>query len=193
MNDGEFKMLGSVGRTCHPTQPGWGGRFVRAWERPYTLFDRLTTKDDRMEAFGIIELALPLGRGAPEKPAATLVVENQSLIGHAPGDGTMRFRFCPKAAKSYRFTIRSNVPALNGRTGGITAVTPAPDIALRPSPRLPNWWTDDPSPEFVEEGHIGAKTVSRWRKEFLRDFAERMVRCAHAAPQTPHLKNQSPP
>jgi hypothetical protein len=37
-----------------PSQPGWGGRFVRAGERPYRLFDRLTTKDDHMETFGIL-------------------------------------------------------------------------------------------------------------------------------------------
>jgi hypothetical protein len=165
-----------------PSQPGWGGRFVRAWPRPYTRFDRLTTKDDRMEVFGILELALPLGGGAPDKPAARLIVENQSLIGHAFSDGTMRFRFCPKAAKAYRFSIRSNVSALDGKTGGITAVAPTPDVARRPSSRLPRWWTDDPSPDFAEGEHIGAKTVSRWRQEFLRDFSERMVRCNHSAP-----------
>jgi hypothetical protein len=89
----------------------------------------------------------------------------------------MRFRFCPKAAKVYQFTIRSNVPALDGKTGGITASTPDPHIALRPSSRFPNWWTDDPAPEFAEGEHMGAKTVSRWRQDYLRDFAERMARC----------------
>ena len=44
-----------------PTQPGWGGQFVRAWERPPSTFDRLTTTDDRMEVFGILELVLSLG------------------------------------------------------------------------------------------------------------------------------------
>lgn len=160
-----------------PSQPGWGGRFVRAWERPYSLVDRLTMESDRMEAFGILELSLSLGDGAPESPTGRFIVENQSLIGYTLGDGTMRFRFCPKAAKSYIFTLKSNVPALNERTGGVTACTPIPNIASETSPCLPNWWTDDPSPEFAEGEHIGAKTVSHWRREFLRDFSERMVRC----------------
>jgi hypothetical protein len=117
-----------------PSMPGWGGQFVRAWERPYARFDRLTSKEDRMEMFGILELALSLGENAPEIPEARLLVENQSLTGHAAGDGTMRFRFCPKEAKPYDFTIRSNVPALDGKTGGITAVAPAPDVAgVRPT------------------------------------------------------------
>jgi len=165
-----------------PSQPGWGGRFVRAWERPYSRFERMTTTEDRMELFGILELVLPTGSDAPKQPEAVLAVENQEVPGHAPGDGTMRFRFCPKSAKAHRFTIRSNVPALDGKTGGITVAAPRPDVALRPSSRLPNWWTDDPEPEFAEARHSGAKTVSRWREEFLRNFAKRMVRCTRGAP-----------
>ena len=114
-------------------------------------------------------------------PTAQLVVENQSLIGHTPGDGTMRFPFLPEGRQGLQFhDSRATCPLSMERTGGITACTPTPDIASEPSPRLPNWWTDDPSPEFAEDGHIGAKTVNRWREEFLRDFAKRMARCAHA-------------
>ena len=165
-----------------PSAPGWGGQFVRGWERPYSRFDRLTTKEDRMEVFGILELAIPLGADAPEKPEAQLQVENQSLIGHVADDSILRFRFCPKEAKAYAFTLRSNVPALDGRTGGITALFPSPELAQRPSPQFPNWWTDDPSPQVAEGPHHGAKTVNRWREEFLKDFAARMDRCKSPAP-----------
>jgi hypothetical protein len=160
-----------------PSTSGWGGQFVRAWERPYLRFERLTAKEDRMEVFGILELALPLGVQAPEKPEAQLLVENQPLVGHMGDDGTMRFRFCPKEAKTFTFTIRGNVPSLGGKTGGITAMHPSPEAAKRPSVKFPNWWTDDPSPDSAEGPHGGAKTVSRWREEFLRDFAARMDRC----------------
>lgn len=173
-----------------PSRPSWGGRFVRAWQRPYCRYERMTTTKDQMEVFGILELVMPIGNNGPEQPEAILAVENQKLPGHAPGDGTMRFRFCPKAAKGYRFAIRSNVPALDGKTGGIAVVAPRPDAALRPAANLPHWWTDDPRPEFAEAGHSGAKTVSRWREQFLRDFAKRMARCGRAAPQTPHFKTR---
>jgi hypothetical protein len=174
------------GTTEYPSQPGWGGRFVRAWERPYSRFKRMTTKEDRMEVFGILELVLSIGNDVSEQPEAVLVVENQKLSGHAPGDGTMRFRFCPKAAKRYGFKVKSNVPALNGKIGGITAYTPSPGMALRPSAKFPNWWTDDPSPKVAEGEHIGARTVSRWREDFLGDFATRMDRCK--SPAFPKIK-----
>jgi hypothetical protein len=164
-----------------PSQPGWGGRFVRAWERPYSRFERMTTKEDRMEVFGVLELVLRMGNDIPEQPEAMLAVENQRLPGYAPGDGTMRFRFCPKIAGGFGFKIQSNVPALGGKTGGITATQPSPDLAKHPSATFPNWWTDNPSPKVAEGSHIGAKTVSRWREDFLRDFADRMLRCQSPA------------
>jgi hypothetical protein len=159
-----------------PYQPGWGGRYVRAWTRPFVRFDRLTTRADRMEIFGVLELVLPLGGDAPPSPEARLVIENQSLVGHFAGDGTVRFRFCAKDPKVYRYTIRSNVPGLDGLVGELTTHLPDPAVALSPDPMLPRWWTDDPSPSLAEGPHHGARTVSEWREEFLLDFAARLER-----------------
>ena len=50
----------------------------------------------------------------------------------------------------------------------------------KPDPCWPNWWTDNPAPEYAEAPHIGARTVSRWRVEFLADFANRMKRLQSA-------------
>ena len=160
-----------------PTQPSWGGRHVRAWPRPYARFERMPTTTDRIEHFAILELVLPLGDGAPDRPEAFLVVENQSLVGAVDtAAGVVRFRFSPKEAKAYAFTIRSNAPGLDGRTGGVTAVDPPADAASRPDPGLPYWWTDDPSPAAAEGVHLGARTVSQWPRAFLADFAARMGR-----------------
>ena len=180
---GDTPSLGWLlkGNTDDPTQPGWGGSYVRAWERPYNRFERMPTKEDRIEIFGILELVLPMGNDIPEQPEAVLAVENQKLSGHAPGDGTMRFRFCPKSKKEFGFKIQSNVPALDGKTGGITAYIPSPDMAQRPVAKFPNWWTDDPSLDVAEGLHSGAKTVNRWREDFLGDFAQRMLRCQSPA------------
>jgi len=178
----------SVGWLLHgtpedPLQPGWGGQFVRAWERPHKIFERLTTVADEIEQFGVFELALPIGNSAPEKNGAWMKIENQSLPGTWDVKGVLRFRFSPKEAKAYSYTIlATNSPALDGKTGALTSLKPAPDAALHPAPQWPNWWTDDPAPAQAEGLRIGAKTVSRWREEFLRDFAARMERCKTPAP-----------
>ncbi len=169
------------GTTDDPSQPGWGGSFVRAWDRPYYYFERMPTMADSMQEFGILEIALPIDDD-PEITEVWLEVDNQSLLGHLPGDSTVRFRFSPKGAGTYTFTIRSNLSALEGKTGGITAFTPSPEVAQHPSTKHSNWWTDDPSPQLAEDGHIGAKTVSRWREDFLNDFAVRIERAETRQP-----------
>lgn len=169
------------GDPSDPRAPGWGGQFVRAWERAHRVFDRLTTATDTIEQFGVFELALPLGPAAPAAPEARLVIENQSLLGHVDA-GSIRFRFSPKEAKAYRYTIRSNVPSLDGRDGALTSLKPPPDAAARPSSLRPHWWTDDPSPDQAAGTRLGAKTVNRWREDFLGDFAARLRRCAGPAP-----------
>jgi hypothetical protein len=35
---------------------------------------------------------------------------------------------------------------------------------------------DSQDPAMAEDGHAGARTVSRWRDQVLRDFAERLTR-----------------
>lgn len=164
-----------------PGLPGWGGRFVRAWERQEAVFDRVTTRADRIEQFGILELVLPAWPGTPARLEGRMVVENQELTGHPDAHGNLRFRFCPRDARVFTYTIRSNAPSLDGTTGEITAVAPPPSAALHPSARHPHWWTDDPSPALAEGVHQGTRTVSQWREEFLRDFAARMQRCQRPA------------
>jgi hypothetical protein len=88
----------------------------------------------------------------------------------------IRFRFSPRDAKLWRYVIRSDFSGLDGASGQFTASPPPLARTQRPSARHPSWWTDDPDPASAEGVHPGAKSVSRWRQDFLRDFAERMRR-----------------
>lgn len=178
---GELKMGDSPsvgwilsGDTPDPAAPGWGGRFVRAWERPFLRLESLPSANAEMETFGILELRLPVNN-----PSVTtsLEVTNQLLTGDPGPDKTLRFRFSPKASDLYEFTLRSDHAEHDGRRGAIRAVDPPTDRAQQPSARTPHWWTDDLDPSLAEDGHAGAATVSRWRREFLGDFAARMDRC----------------
>lgn len=46
--------------------------------------------------------------------------------------------------------------------------------AFRKTDHGPHYWTDDPKPEHSENQRAGAKTVNRWRKDYLRDWRMRM-------------------
>ncbi len=45
-------------------------------------------------------------------------------------------------------------------------------------PGRPNWWIDNPDGAVREADRAGAKTVNKWRTDYLRDFEKRMDRCA---------------
>ena len=45
---------------------------------------------------------------------------------------------------------------------------------VRPDPARP-YWTDDPDPALREGNFPGARTVNRWRAEYLRDWQQRMA------------------
>ena len=57
---------------------------------------------------------------------------------------------------------------------------------VRPDPeRRPTYWHDDPNPEWRHRDRPGARSVNRWRREYLRDWQKRMDRTLAVAPSTP--------
>jgi len=175
---GDSPSVGYVlsGTREDPSKPGWGGQFVRVWDGRKTIFNRLTTASDTVEAFGVVEFALPIPAGMSRRQTARMLVDGR-VPSVADNDGrVLRFRFSPRDAKVWEYVIQSDFTALDGASGRFTAALPSIDRARQPSALHPNWWTDDPDPALAEGVHHGAKTVSQWREAFLGDFAARLRR-----------------
>jgi Protein of unknown function (DUF1593) len=159
-----------------PTAPGWGGQFVRVWDGRKTVFTRLTTAADSAEAFGVVEFVLPVPQGMSRQDSARMIFDGR-IPAVAENDGhVLRFRFSPRDPKIWSYVIRSSFPGLDGRSGSFTAVLPPLERTAHPSVRHPFWWSDNQDPAVAEDGHAGARTVSRWREQFLHDFADRLTR-----------------
>ncbi|WP_261342831.1 DUF1593 domain-containing protein [Pirellulimonas nuda] len=173
----------SVARLLHgvpddPTQPGWGGRFVRIWDGRKTIFDRQTTASDKAEVFGVTQFVLPAPKRYTAQNSAVMVFDGGQPASVGASEGkSLRFRFSPRDAKVWSYVIKSDHPSLNGQTGKFTAVAPPVERTSHPSALHPNWWIDDPDPATAEGVHPGAKSVNQWRVDFLTDFASRMQRC----------------
>lgn len=167
-----------------PETGGWGGQFVRAWDRPRVTFETTPTAADVVETFAIVELIIrPEGPVRPQAHAH-LLVDRQEFAGWQSEDGVWHFLFSPKETKSWTYRVVSNHPGLDGKTGAFTSRDAAPVQASQASARYPNWWTDDPNPRWTEGPHQGARTISRWRSDFLQDFAARLRQAAAPKPQT---------
>ncbi len=192
--EGTIKMgdSPSVGYLLHgtpddPSQPGWGGRFVRIWDGRKTVFDRLTTEADRAEAFGVVEFALPAPAGMTAAQSARMIVDGRIPAAGTRDGGVLRFRFSPRDAKVWPYVIRSDFQASTASRASFTAVPPPVERTSRKSTVHPNWWIDDPDPAAAEGVHPGARSVNRWREDFLRDFAARMARSKTPSSRPPRL------
>lgn len=158
-----------------PTQPSWGGQYIKAWQRPHKKFERTTNENDSIERFGVLELCIPFEtNNNSETHYATLDIDR--LVEGAIVNDTVKFLFSPKDVKTYEYTILSNIVSLNELKGVIRSYSPPVANRQNPDPNFPNWFTDDPLPVLMEEGHIGIKTINCWRKDFLTDFQKRMSR-----------------
>jgi len=165
-----------------PSQPGWGGKYVRVWDGRKTVFDRLTTAADTAEVFGVVEFTLPVPKGYGAANAARMIFDGGQPPAEAVNEGkVLRFRFSPRDAKVWSYVIQSDFVGLDGESGKFAAAPPPVERAGRPSAAHPRWWVDDLDPAAAEGVHPGAKSVSQWREEFLRDFAARMDRCKSPA------------
>lgn len=165
----------------NPASDGWGGRFVRAWDRPRRTFTTPPSATDVIETYSMVELVYRPTGSASATAHASLVIDRQEFPGFATADGAWHFLFSPKDAKTWSYVIESNHPGLAGQRGGLTSKMPAPERVREPSTTYPNWWTDDPDPATAEAGQPGTRHVSRWREAFLRDFAARLLRCRQPA------------
>lgn len=183
----------SLARLIHgtpedPTQPSWGGKYVRIWDGRKTIFDHLTTPADTAEVFGVTEFALPVPEGYSSKNTAVMIFDGGVPASPGKHEGqVLRFRFSPRDAKVWSYQIKSDFAGLDGKPGKFTAAPPTIDRTGKPSTIHPNWWIDDPDPTTAEGVHPGAKSVNQWREDFLRDFATRMDRCK--TPASPEQKS----
>ena len=162
-----------------PEKPSWGGSFVKVNSRPKSIYCRNTNQNDTIEVFGVLELVFAgpdLGT-ASEESVFTLLVQGQEFEGFYCGNGQYKVRFMPKSTGLWSYTTKSQIAKLNGQTGQFTCTEETESGRAGDSGRYPNWWSDILDPACAEQEHKGARTVNKWREQFLRDFQNRFDRC----------------
>jgi hypothetical protein len=165
------------GNPDDPHGPGWGGSYVRTPSRPKHVFRRHTTAADVVETFALVEWELKGPEGqASDDSALRIEIDGQEFEGYCEGGGTYRVRFVPKGPGRWSYRTKSAIAAFDGKSGEFTSVNASSEPRREDAAfRFTRWWTDDPDPSLSEGPHQGARTISRWRAEFLHDWAKRLA------------------
>lgn len=167
------------GNPERPEDPSWGGSFVKVSSRPKSIYKRNTNQNDIVEVFEVLELVFPgpdLGE-EKDQPVFSLVVDGQEFEGFYCGNEEYKVRFMPKSTGIWSYVTKSEIPELNGQSGVFTCIEETEAGRTKDGESYPNWWSDRLDREYAEQEHKGAKTVNKWREQFLRDFQGRLEWC----------------
>lgn len=159
-----------------PDEPGWGGRFTPLPYSARRIFKRNTTLADSLPVYGVIEWIFegPDVGFDQDEPCLQLEIDGQRFNGYYQGGGTYMARFVPKKTGCWKYRIVSKIEALNGQEGQFISVDPWPGKPHEDNiGGLTGWWSDDADPDLFLDGWQGAQTVTRWRRAWLMDWAER--------------------
>ncbi|MEN3324727.1 nucleoside hydrolase-like domain-containing protein [Mariniflexile soesokkakense] len=159
-----------------PTGESWGGKFTPIKRSSRTVFQHNSTRTDTVPAYGILEwkfkgpeLAIP-----KDSVCFKLEIAKQIWPGYYLGDGIYAVRYSSKKPETGSYVTISNIPELNGQTGQYTSIVPWPG---KPGPNDyllgDNWYSDVTDNDLFIDDQQGAKTISKYRKAFLLDWAKR--------------------
>lgn len=164
------------GNPDNPQRESWGGSFEKFTHSPRVIFDRATTLKDTVPVYAIIEFRIkgPEINIPSDSVCFTLTVDKQNWDGFYLGNGKYAVRYAPKATAVLTYKITSDIPNFPEQTGEFVVNNAWPGKMNIDDYKLGNnWYTDREDINLFEGKWQGSKTVSKWRKAVLQDWAKR--------------------
>ena len=176
MGDTPSLMYVLNGDPNDPEGESWGGSFTPITRSSRTIFKGNSSIKDTVAAYAVLEwifdgpnLDIPL-----DSTCFTFDINGQVWPGYYLGEGKYGVRYSPKRPEQAAYTTASNIPELNGLQGEYVSINPWPGKPGADDYQLgQNWYGDRTEPELYLGVQQGAKTVSKYREEFLLDWAKR--------------------
>ncbi|MFY0688571.1 MAG: DUF1593 domain-containing protein [Cyclobacteriaceae bacterium] len=157
-----------------PTEESWGGSFTPIDRSSHVIFDGNSSITDTVAAYAVLEWRFkgPSIEIPSDSSCFILEIWNQKWPGYYLGDGIYAVRYSPKRPESATYTISSQIPELNNLTSQYVSINPWPGKANDDDYRVgPNWFGDRSETQYFIQKQQGAKTVSKHREAFLKDWA----------------------
>ncbi|SFB32360.1 nucleoside hydrolase-like domain-containing protein [Algoriphagus aquimarinus] len=160
----------------NPTGGSWGGSFEKISNSSRNVFLGGSTAEDTVAAYATIEWRFEGPEIAISADSAVfeMEVQNQTWPGYYIGNGIYGVKYSSKKPEKGSYKTSSTIPELNGLEGAYFSTIPWPGKASPDDYQLgSNWYSDRLDPALFIDDQQGAKTVSKYRKEFLMNWAER--------------------
>ena len=162
------------------SRESWGGSFDQITHSSRVVFDRISNITDTVAFCTVVEFHFK----GPEIniPADSVCFwmetpyknTTQKWAGYYLGKGRYAIKYAPKQAEvlSYKFT--SDIPNFPKQEGKIVVENLWPGKPHATDYKLGANWYSDKADSRLYDGRIqGGKTISKWRKSALLDWAER--------------------
>lgn len=159
----------------NPDGESWGGSFMKLPYSAFREFLRNTTNTDTVPTYSVITMTFDSDGNIPvsENPKIWIEIDGQRIDGFYNGDGVFAIRFVPKRIGNWKYVVNCTVKSIQGQTGEFVSVNPWPGAENIENVKLNNWWSDRTEKDLYLKQYQGAKTVSKWREDFLSDWAKR--------------------
>lgn len=185
--DGEIKMGDTPsllyvmnGNPENPMGESWGGSFEKIDHSPRIIYDDVTSLVDTVAFCSILEFHLkgPEANIDPDSVCFWMEVlfgrSTQTWPGYYLGDGNYVIRYIPKKAETLTYCFTSEIQEINGLEGTIVVDNLWPGKKHPASYELGENWYSDKSDKDLYDGKIqGGKTILKWRRDALLDWAKR--------------------
>lgn len=164
------------GDANNPEGESWGGSFTKLPFSAIRKYQRQTTEADTIPTYSVIEWTFNTGNSNVDagEHEIWMEIDKQRIDGFYAGNGIYKVWFVPKRIGNWRYVINCSSEYINGKTGEFTSANPWPGKEHPNNLLLNNWWSDRLSTDLFISEYQGAKTVSKWREEFLSNWAVRL-------------------
>lgn len=164
----------------NPQRESWGGSFVAFKHSTRVVFNRSTSSADTVAFCTVVEFHFKGPELNIPPDSACFWMETtyknsvQKWAGFYLGKGEYAVKYVPKQAETVRYNFSSGIAGFALQDGVLVVTNLWPGKRNATDYTLGNnWYTDKPDPELYDGKIQGGKTLLKWRKQILTDWAKR--------------------
>ncbi|MFD1603967.1 DUF1593 domain-containing protein [Flavobacterium artemisiae] len=168
------------GNPNDPTRESWGGSYEKFTQSPRVVFNGITTIKDTVAYCTVTEFHLkgPVKNIPADSSCFWMETSLKGKVQKWPGyylsNGEYAIKYVPKQAEILHYKFVSNMPDFPTQEGVLVVDNLWPGKKHSTDYKLgDNWYTDKADPNLYDGKIQGGKTILKWRKAILMDWAKR--------------------